>query len=242
MTTNNTNRKALPCIVLKSDGELHIAYWNYSPVTCEEWMETFCLSDGHSESGFWWDEEEDQLSSDSEEAIEFVAKVQAYYESLPGHQVYLVLKDDIHECDGWWKGLQQSPIDDSNKPERASAVPPHLTPFETGSHLDDKGDTVRYALFRDGTAVSLHTVDGDHQGTIGVSFSSKFPIHASVSGSGHAVVLNRPYGFAVKRISGTGPEAVAFTGIWNEVLAEDEGVSAVSDDFVRALRKEGYTP
>lgn len=107
MTTNTayraTYRKALPCIVLKSEGELHIAYWNYNPVTGEEWMETFCLSDGHGADGFWWDEEEDQLPSDSDEAIEFVAKVQAYYDSLPGHQVCLALKDDIHECDGWWR-------------------------------------------------------------------------------------------------------------------------------------------
>lgn len=101
--TTNTNRTTLPCIVLKSEGELYIAYWNHNPVTCEEWIETFCFSDGHSENGFWWDEEEDQLPSDSGEAIEFVAKVQAYYDTLPGSNDLLELKDNIHECDGWWR-------------------------------------------------------------------------------------------------------------------------------------------
>lgn len=92
----------LPCIVVKdSYQKLNLVYWNCSSLG-QEWMESFCFSEGHHESDFWWDENEDQLPADSAEALKFVAKVQAHYDSLPEPRVVLELKDCIHDCYGWW--------------------------------------------------------------------------------------------------------------------------------------------
>lgn len=70
--------------------ELNLAYWNQSTVGGMQWIETFCFSEGHNETVEHYMDDVEPADLTDPEVIAFVAKVQAYYDSLPCEKLELV--------------------------------------------------------------------------------------------------------------------------------------------------------